>query len=1290
MRVVLALIVALALSVGASWGENLLRNPGFEEVDANGRAVGWTHGPQAETVTDATIAHSGQRCAKTNFDNGLAQRFPVEGGATYRITGWIRRIDPNGVEVPKIKVYFIPAEGGETGATATEFSVPAEGWVPWESIVRTPVGTVTMNVTLRGFFGGSEFFYWDDLAVERIEAPDWPAWDSVPDLHGMTVTVPDLADVRTDVVYRWFSQALWPMDGTGETSVLLKGQPVTVQLGRESTINYLLVHTLQPAQTLRRTRVVGLTRDGEQELLVSGEPTELVYSARFAARSLTGLRLEPPADATVCLNEIQLFSLEPTQAELPGQADRFTLTAAQAPEPMRPHLQRALGEANAGTVLLAGAAPAGGGPVELAPTQALSILYDAPPTEYAVSGVDLELALRSAQPQTQVEITVMQVAELDLDYGEAELVDRAGGGPGKIPAGRREPRLYSALARVLSRIPESGKLMVRLDLPDTVYAAGEPVWLVIRPQRTATLDPAASALTGHTIPVAQALADYLPRLQRTLIRLYAQGTEARAWGNYRTGYIGHYIRRVLELDPNNLPAQLIWNHVGGRRMNVKLTRPGPADAPEWAVWAHLALNNMQYWIDWWLDNRQRPDGQLGGHINDDGEFSCRWPVLYLITGQERIADALQKLANVAWAMSGGKGYTVGSRDVEHAAEDQSCTQPQVLLTRYGSPQAMERLMKMSTYLDFWTAINEVGRRQFKSFMFTHDQIWGDPPDDVDQAYCPLAMVGAGHAVWYANLPELKRIFLEEADSWRLATESTDKGKRAGVIPGEIKFSNSEILPYMPYNSSNPVLKNRPALYIGGGIYIVEHLLRGATWLTGDPKYAGAMELAAPSDEERVKLAEAALSQYLEEVLPPPPGPEKRHTVRATEAQTAAPIGLVRNGEAIGSATSDGQAGEATITVAVPEAGRYAVWASLGRTDPADPAGPASFFVEVDGAATDRIVTSIATGAWGVALSQRTYQLTAGEHTIRIRPRTAGSAVREIGFTNKYSLDGTWSAGQDETRLYQAWRITGDRKWLIEELKEVIRQQERTRWLMTEAEPFTDRIIWPGDTLLALTYLGGTTAQKSHVPGHWISWEGGGTNFAALVLDAQRDHLKVLCYSFAAQPVDMKMRVWRLPHGRYSVNIGVDRNDDWAAEEAVSRTEMELARFDAVSFTARPATQYVIELSLLQELDDITSRPDLALDPWDVVAEDGAIKVTVHNIGGAAAPATVARLFDATGKVVGEAQVPALEAPLDLKPRTATVTIPLTGRSQPGWRVLLDADNTVAEITEVNNSATVGW
>jgi hypothetical protein len=1150
MMRVRALMTLVALLVcGAAFGQNLLLNPGFEDVDDAGKALHWNHGRGAETITDAARAHGGERFAKGRFDDGLSQQIEIEPGASYRITGWIRRVDAEGEEVPKIKAYFLTAEGERASVAATEFhDVTAGEWLQWESMMRSPESAAVLNLTLRGFWGGSEFFYWDDLAVERIEAPDWPVWDKTPDLSGMTVTVPDLADVWTDALLRIPPGSLKPMDGRLDSAALSHGHDFRVQLREETLVNYALIHTLQPMQNLQNAQAIGIGAGGERTLFSTGEDNVLVTSERFDTTAISEMCIEIPDDATVYMSEMQLLNIAPSSGQPAGHPVTMGLASADAPAGVAEDLALARGKESDRSVLVAGEGDRG--IVQLAGDAYLNVFATPREVEYGVGAVTLELALSSDTPENLIEISMMQAAELDLDIAHATASDRGADVLTRMSAEYQNPREYATIFRGLSQVGDD-PLCVTFDIPDTLCAAGEPVWLTLRPKSDMRLDLAQSQVTVHTLSAEATMAEYLPRLERLLRRLHSNETEAHPFRDYQDKFMGRYIARVLELDPDNIAANLIWNHVGGRPMNVELERPGPADAPDWAVWSRLALQNLHYVPQWWLDNRQQADGQLAGHINDDGEFSDRWPADYLITADPRLQDGLQKLADVAWRMSGGKGYTVGSRDVEHAAEDQSCTQPQVLLTRYGSPRAVERLMKMSRYLDFWTAINEVGRRQFKSFMFTSDQVWGDPPDDIDQAYCPLSMVGAGHAAWYVNLPDLRRIFLEEADSWRLATESTDKGKRAGVIPHEIKFSTSEILPYMPYNKNNPVLKNRPPLYIGGGIYIIRHLLHGASWLTGDDKYAAAMALAEPTDEEKLATAASTLSQYQREVVTP--------------------------------------------------------------------------------------------------------------------------------------QDKTWSASQSEQRLYDAWRITGDRIWLIEELKEVVRQQERTRWLATEAEPYTDRVRWAGERLLCRTFLGETTAQKSHVPGNWISWEGGGTEFAGLVVDKERDHLKVLCYSFADAAREMKMRVWRPPHGRYHVAVGIDRDNDWTADEIISERERELARFDAIEWSAQPATQYVIELRLIEELDDITSRPDLAMDPWDVRFADGAVTVTVHNIGGAATPASVAQVLDAAGSVVGEAEAPALEAPLDLQPRTAEVRIAVAGEPQDGWRVSLDPTNAIAEITEVNNT-----
>ena len=1272
----------LLMCAATVWPQNLLCNPGFEQLDV-GAARDWRVGGKAGVATDGGVAHSGQRCVKARFDDGVSQQVRIKGGAAYRISGWIRRVEPGGSETPKIKVYFLDAKGGRADVQATAFrDVPADRWLRWETVMQAPFNAGTLNLTLRGLFGGSEWFYYDDLTIERIEAPTWPGLDSTPNLHGQTVVVPDIADVWTDALLRIPPASLVPVDGKLDSSVLTRGEDIRVLLQRPTRVNWALVHTMRPQMNLGAARLVAI--DGQQQRLLaeSAASKALVTSLRFQPRTVREFVLDVPSDAEIHVNEIQLLGLNRSVA-LPGDRVDMAVAPGAPPASVAGDLPLAFAAEEHRASLVAAPSATGAGTVPLPAERYVNVFATPRPDAYGIAGVSLRLALPGAKEGDIVEVTLKRPAELDTNIRYTTYSDRGLAATGKRKVNRRD---YATVFRVVSRIGKT-VLAVSFDVPDLVYAKGEPVWLTLRARRDMTLGLARSRVALHVVPAQQAYREYLPQLERLMRRMYSDASEAHAYDSrpWSRMILGRYVRRVLEIDPDNKPAMYVYRRIAKVREEVQLTRPGPADAPDWAVWARQALRNRHEIIMWWLDHRQQANGELAGHINDDGEFSCNWPSHYFMVGEERIADGLRKLAQVAWEMSAGTGYTVGSRDVEHAAEDQSCTQPQVLLVDYGNPKAVERFMVMSRYLGFWTAINEVGRRQFKSYMFTTKRIWDDPPYDIDQPYCPLSMVGTGHLIWYTHSPKVTEIFLQEAESWALACLSTDGGKPAGRIPKEIRGRDSKIDPYAPY-PGNPILQKRSTLYRNGaGAYIVRYFLQGAFALTNADPFRRVVQLWQPLDEERIERARQMLERFNERIVPPPSGPEKRFAVVASKPNAVeAPMRPVRAGQAIGTTTQD-EGGWATYTVDVREPGRYAVWGLLGRSDGNEnDVLPKTFFVTVDDRPRDRMRTHAPAQEWTPTVSASTYQLEAGKHTIKIAARTPGSALKEIGFTDHYTVEGMWRAGQNETGLYQAWRATGDSKWLVEELKEVVRQQIRNRWLLTEAEPYTDRVPMPGRDLLSRVFLGDWTSGKSHVPGHWVSWEGGGLDYAALVLDAKPDHLKALVHSFHARPQPMTLRVWRLPHGRYDVSIGLDQDGDGKPEKQLRGEQMELWRYDgAVRFTAQPGQTLVIELSLRQKLDDVRMRPDLAIGPGDVAVEDRGVVVTVHNIGGSASPASTVQVQAADGTELGAAQIPALDPPHDLQPKIARVRIEFRQGATPSW-VALDPADEVAEITEANN------
>src|SRR5690606_17247794 len=118
----------------------------------------------------------------------------------------------------------------------------------------------------------------------------------------------------------------------------------------------------------------------------------------------------------------------------------------------------------------------------------------------------------------------------------------------------------------------------------------------------------------------------------------------------------------------------------------------------------------------------------------------------------------------------------------------------------------------------------------------------------------------------------------------------------------------------------------------------------------------------------------------------------------------------------------------------------------------------------------------------------------------------------------------------------------------------------------------------------------------------------------------------------------------------------------------------------IDVTLPPRQVMVYDLRLVEAHDPLHTRADLAIAPRDVERDGDIWRVVVHNIGAAAAHASVA-LVDDAGNVLASSDMIALEAPLDLVPRTVTVTLPhVVGATA----VVVNPSQAVPEITQLNN------
>ena len=120
----------------------------------------------------------------------------------------------------------------------------------------------------------------------------------------------------------------------------------------------------------------------------------------------------------------------------------------------------------------------------------------------------------------------------------------------------------------------------------------------------------------------------------------------------------------------------------------------------------------------------------------------------------------------------------------------------------------------------------------------------------------------------------------------------------------------------------------------------------------------------------------------------------------------------------------------------------------------------------------------------------------------------------------------------------------------------------------------------------------------------------------------------------------------------------------------------------------PARENIfVQLSCLNKLPRAERLPDLALNAIrDILEEGDKLIVTVHNIGDDTAYDVDITLLARDGKIIASKVIPEIEAPIDLEPKTESVTFNLMGKKW--YRIVIDSDDKIEEIYKGNNQATV--
>jgi len=227
-------------------------------------------------------------------------------------------------------------------------------------------------------------------------------------------------------------------------------------------------------------------------------------------------------------------------------------------------------------------------------------------------------------------------------------------------------------------------------------------------------------------------------------------------------------------------------------------RDGTEGAPEWAVYMREEFARAIDLIDWWIDNRQLDNGEIGGGWGDDVEFVPFWAFTGMISegASDRIMKGTRKLVDGVWnsdEVDQEEGFATMFTWVKPASELVAYSQPMMIIIDYGNPRYVERATKTTKFLrDFATGINDRGHRHFKSAYLNVSRLGAEDNTKIDAPLCLRPAFGAAALCWYNGNPEAVRLMTEWLDSWYEDSLRMDKGKPKYIFPAAVAFETGEL------------------------------------------------------------------------------------------------------------------------------------------------------------------------------------------------------------------------------------------------------------------------------------------------------------------------------------------------------------------------------------------------------------------------------------------------------------------------------------------------------------------
>ena len=325
--------------------------------------------------------------------------------------------------------------------------------------------------------------------------------------------------------------------------------------------------------------------------------------------------------------------------------------------------------------------------------------------------------------------------------------------------------------------------------------------------------------------VPEHVADRLAQVQDNFSNMTEEHVNTKRLNTYNRFYAD--ITDLLRVDPQNDLGRKYWHEWNPETAQPDFTPPKiPAGVP---AWAYLQAKDVDYFkriADFYIDKRQAWDGEFGGGLGDDSDFTNLFPSLALMgTEPEKVKLSLSReleamYENKMWT----NGLATAQYDELHAYEDGLNVLGQSMMMDFGNPKDIERAMLTARRLEWLTGVNAAGHRHVRSAYYSGSKmatggVWG-----WTKARSYMVFQPALDLVLFNGAPETRKMVLETVDGMLAHRKQEADGKYATRT--EINFKTDEDLP--------------------GGDSTPDFMFEAAYRWTGDKKYLLPFTDAGPS------------------------------------------------------------------------------------------------------------------------------------------------------------------------------------------------------------------------------------------------------------------------------------------------------------------------------------------------------------------------------------------------------------------------------------------------------------